>query len=123
MSDTINFALHEIGARDAFSRDLARRMARDFVDSLTAFPNAEHMLVVGGYDTDPRELWDIPEARAYIREFAGWVALMLPGRKIADWRLDQYSLALVAICTGAGTLTGRDPVTGVWTIAVGRPPS
>lgn len=32
-------------------------------------PDNDYSLTVSGYDEDPRDLWEIPEARAYIAEF------------------------------------------------------
>jgi len=33
-------------------------------------PSTAIIIHLGGYDNDPRELWDIPQAREFIRKFA-----------------------------------------------------
>lgn len=37
--------------------------------ALVFMPSTAVMIHVGGYDQDPRELWQIPEAREFIRKF------------------------------------------------------
>lgn len=117
----VQFALHEIGGKGEFSDAGAKQAAADFVGARKTLPNAEHMIVVGGYDDDPRSLWDIPEARDYVRRFVLYVQLA-DIRPLADWKLNQPSIALVAMCTGVGRITATDPVTGVHTIEVDTKP-
>lgn len=57
--------------------------------------------------------------RAFIHDFAGWVALMLPGKPIRAWKLDEGSTAIIALCTGYGSVKSRDPVTGNWVVEAG----
>jgi hypothetical protein len=71
------------------------------------------MIVIGGYDDDPRALWDIPEARAFIERF-GWEVMGRLQRPLEEWKLDMQSVALIAVCVGAGRVTGRNPDTGDW---------
>jgi hypothetical protein len=115
-------AIHEIGAKGHFSTALARDAATGFCQAIAAFPAIQHMLCVAGYDDDTRELWDIPEAREYVRQFAGCVAFTLPGLPVASWRLDPGSLALVLVCTGLGRVKGVDPVTGGWLVVAATAP-
>jgi hypothetical protein len=114
-------AIHEIGSKDSFSIELAREAAIGFCQAIAAFPAIEHMLCVAGYDDDTRELWDIPEAREFIRNFAGFVALARPGVPLEAWKLDRESLVLILVCTGLGRIKGRDPDTGAWLVEAGRP--
>ena len=81
-------------------------------------PEADHMLVVGGYDDDPRELWTVPEVKEFVRDFTAWVA-MTSRKPLTQWRLDQGSIMLIALCSGIGRIIERDPVTGNLTVEVG----
>jgi hypothetical protein len=57
------------------------------------------MIGLLGYDDDPRELWEIPEARAYIRQVITAVHAI-----DADWwaqaDLHEDTLILIALCLG-----------------------
>ncbi len=110
--DHVHFALHVIGGRDNLTDEQARTSAADFCQALDLLPLSQHAIAVAGYDDDPRELWDVPEARAFVRQFVGWVALLKPGVKIADWQLDQPSLAMCLVCADLGSIVGRNPTTG-----------
>jgi hypothetical protein len=61
------------------------------------YPKATLLLSVDGYDDDPRSLWDIPEAAAFVRRFAKAAGLR-------DWRgslfqaLDETSRGLLIAC-------------------------
>jgi hypothetical protein len=63
-------------------------------------------LAIDGFDDDPRELWQVPEVRAYIRG----LVLGLHTEVLA--RLDDHSKVLAAICCDQLRPVGRDPVTG-----------
>jgi len=119
--DGVGFGLHEIGRKGELSPEGARRAAMEFVASRNLTSHAEHMLAVGGYDEDPRALWDIPEAAAFVKEFVGWVALIDRNRPLLDWKLDQASMGLVAMCCGFGRLVDVDPSTGHWKVEIGTP--
>jgi hypothetical protein len=60
-------------------------------------PNAKIMLCVNGYDDDPRELYDIPEAADYVRRFAAASGLH-------DWTtplfqaLDEQTIGMLVLC-------------------------
>jgi hypothetical protein len=61
------------------------------------YPDAPIVLSLSGFDDDPRSLWDIPEAAAYIRAYAR-------AAKLTDWRgplfqaLDETSRGLLVAC-------------------------
>lgn len=122
MSD-FNVVIHEIGTKGEFTRERAREAAAAFARIRFAQPNAEHGIVVGGYDDDHRELWDIPEAKAYVRDYTAYVALYMPGRPLSDWKFQQSAMTLLAMCSGFGKIVGRDPETGAYTIQIGTPSS
>lgn len=64
-------------------------------------PGATFGLHMGGFDQDPRNLWDIPEAAAYIVAVARAAG-------IADWRsplvprFDKPTLAVLVLCGALG---------------------
>jgi hypothetical protein len=92
-----------IGARGEITKSYARAAAKAFVEIRQRCPDGliyPHFL---GYDSDPRELWQLPEVRRYARwwtRFAG----------ISDWRLamavrwldPECTLGLLAVCGAFG---------------------
>jgi hypothetical protein len=116
--DHVDFAAHEIGARDDLSRETAEKSAWGVALAITRLPDATHHLMISGYDDDPRELWDIPEVCVFVRQFSDSLAARLPVKPLGHWSFAEPSLALLAMCLGTGRVQARDPVTGVFTIAV-----
>jgi len=57
----------EIGARGNLTKRRAREHAVVFKETRRASPGAEITIGIAGYDDDPRELWDFPEVRRYVR--------------------------------------------------------
>jgi hypothetical protein len=119
--EDFRFALHEIGSKGEFTPEGAKKAAADFCGAFVALPDAEHMIVVGGYDDDPRELWDIPEARDFVAAF-GWAVSGILQRPLHDWKLEPASIALVAVCVGIGRVVRRNPHTGAWIVEIGGQP-
>jgi hypothetical protein len=95
--------IYEAGSRGALSQP-ARRAA-EFAAAVRASPAAELSVTIGGYDSDPRELMDIPEVMAFLREFMQH----LGGLFNSDERealLDRLSIecrALLLLAAGAIT--------------------
>lgn len=87
----------EIGGRGHLSEDTLREMARAPGLVHETYPQAVIQLTLGGYDDDPRSIWDIPEAAQYVRWFAALSGL-------ADWHgglfkaLDSASKAVLIRC-------------------------
>jgi hypothetical protein len=52
--------------------DEAHRAA-EFVQIARMTPGAELSVMIGGYDDDPRELFDIPEVMAFLRAFVAHI--------------------------------------------------
>lgn len=67
----------EIGTIGHFSPDDAAKAALAFRLARAQSPQATVGFFVGGYDEDPREIYDIPEAVAYIRRWAKLAGLRL----------------------------------------------
>ena len=53
-------AFIEIGLKDELTAINAMAAARVTIMAMLRYPFAEISLVIGGFDTDPREVWDIP---------------------------------------------------------------
>lgn len=64
-------------------------------------PTALIRLMLGGYDEDPRELWDIPEAAAYIRQVA-LASGVLDWRSPIVKRFGETTVLLLAQCGALG---------------------
>lgn len=90
--------ISELGERGGLTLAHARDMALKFtLVWMHTRADATHILSVSGYDDDPREVWDIPEVKAFFAEFACvvWRGLR---RSIREWRLDPPTLGVVAMC-------------------------
>ncbi len=87
----------EIGARGRLSDADATDTAAQFREAAALHPGARLVLHLDGYDDDPRELWHIPEAGAFVRRWAELAGL-------SDWRapmvrrLHEHTLALFVLC-------------------------
>lgn len=99
MADEYGTIVMEIGGRGHLGDDVLHRMCRGPALAHRQSPQAMIILTIGGYDEDPRELWQIPETREYIRNFC-----KLSG--LHDWRgelfqaLDETTKALIITCKG-----------------------
>lgn len=59
--------IYEAGSRADMANPALR--AAEFATLVRANPGAELTVTIGGYDKDPRELFDVPEVMAFLREF------------------------------------------------------
>lgn len=113
----IKHIIHQIGSKGELNPEAARRAATEFCAVWTATPGAEsHMIFIDGYDDDPREIWEISEARKHIQDF-GMYVLMSLRCPLDGLKLDTASFALVAVCLGVGKVVGRHR--GNWTVEIG----
>ena len=114
--------LHIIGGKSDLCLRTVRRSAREYAQALMLSPGSgPHMISLDGFDDDARELWDIPEARAYLALF--WDALKweVPGTDVNRFHLEPESLGMIAVCAGFGQITWRDPGTGAYKIMITSP--
>lgn len=79
MADDYDLIFLEIGGKDRLSIDDLIKSAFAFKMARAVYPRAMLAFTISGYDDDPRELYDIPEAAAYIRAWAHRAG-------IGDWR-------------------------------------
>src|SRR4051812_45401155 len=71
--DLISF---EIGVKDRLTLRSALRAASELKRLMEITAPAPILVSIGGYDTDPRELIDIPEAMQYLRDVANALRLL-----------------------------------------------
>jgi hypothetical protein len=87
----------EIGIKEVIHDEReARRVGSVVAQAALKYPIAGLVLLIGGYDQDPEELWEKPEVMQYVRWFANASGL-------DDWRnplvlrLDQDSIGLLVL--------------------------
>src|SRR5262249_15804895 len=59
-----------IGMRGSLTEHEARAAARAWRKTIAQYPKACVCIGIAGYDSDPRELWRIPEASRHVRRWA-----------------------------------------------------
>jgi len=80
MSHDMGYVFMEVGHRvDILNQLDAIRAADAFKLAARTYPNADLCFMIGGYDKDKRELWEIEEVMQYVRWFANASGLN-------DWR-------------------------------------
>lgn len=91
--------LVQIGARGRMGEDIAREAAKAVMNISRACPDVEVQAVVEGYDDDPREVPDIPEALEQFRLFGSHLVAFQEetGHQV---KLDELSVAFCMIANG-----------------------
>jgi hypothetical protein len=89
-----------IGTRGELTHQAAKRAAKLWHRHTARYPKAHYVLVVAGWDADPRNLWEIPEARQHICRWARLARL----RTLDDaFRyLDERNVGFLAACGAFG---------------------
>jgi hypothetical protein len=65
------FIVTEIGRAGELSAEIAKHAAKAIAGTIGSVPaDTPIYFSIGGYENDPRELWDIPEVRLFILQFA-----------------------------------------------------
>lgn len=97
MQDFFDVIMAEIGHREDI-KDLtrAKQSGENFAMAAGMQPSASLSFFIGGYDTDKRELWEIPEVMEYIRAFAEAAGLRNWKAPIIT-RLDEESVGLLVL--------------------------
>ena len=90
--------IHEIGERGNPRPNDSMDAARGFLGGLARYPNAERAIMLDGYDDDPREIWEIPEAKRQVLDFVANLYALAPELQPKDWKLDDVSNGLVMMC-------------------------
>lgn len=97
--------LFTIGMRGELTRGAARHAADAWRSMLVEYPTANVCPQIAGFDDDSRELWEIPEARDYICDWARFADLDHSAAVVTS-PLDQHALAFLAKC---GAIADVDP--------------
>jgi hypothetical protein len=64
-----------IGARGSLLRERARVAAQVWRQVTRRYPKGAFVVALLGYDQDPREIWEIPEAARYVRWWAQYAGM------------------------------------------------
>jgi hypothetical protein len=107
----------EVGVRGKLDKGHAMRASKRLKLLLEEMPTARFCVMIGGFDHDPREVWDIPQARDYVM----WLALYLMDDAInfTEINLHPDSMAVFALCTGVGRITKKHD--HGYTVEIGEP--
>jgi hypothetical protein len=95
-----------VGGKGALSNDTLNGALKHLNTTVRTGTTGDIHLAIDGYDDDPRELWQIPEVKDYIRRLILGLDLEVMAR------LDELSRILGAVCCGMLRPVGKDPVTG-----------
>jgi hypothetical protein len=112
------YAFMEIGAKGELTEKTARRGAEAILLMTQFNPTTQIAVTIGGYDNDPRELWDIPEAKHFFRLVV--TALHASGRRFDEFNFVPDTIACLALCMGAGKITATHE--RGYTVEIGTPP-
>jgi hypothetical protein len=95
------FALMIIGGKDDLSDARAQEVASSVAEAIYSMQPADLVeFAIDGFDDDPREIWDIPEAREYFVAFTKTlIALKVNVNNILPQTLDTIR-ACAAACDG-----------------------
>jgi hypothetical protein len=97
-----------IWMRGSLKRSTAREAANAYRKTVAQYPKAIIYVTITGYDSDPREIWDIPEARDHIRYWAQYLGLTHSSDELAAPLVESTSLGTLAKC---GVFNDIDPDT------------
>jgi hypothetical protein len=103
MTSDTDFAFIEIGYKGDLTIENATRAAGTIIRMHLEEPQAMITAMIGGFDNDPRELWDIDEPKQYIAAVAR--ILVRCGYKVDDFKLHDDTIACFAMCCGVGKIT------------------
>jgi hypothetical protein len=110
-------AFIEIGGAGELTSFNAMAAAEIVIMAMRRYPFADLHLMISGFDDDPREVWDIPEAKDYFEMFVG-AMFVLNAPPVMEWRMDKSTMGVIAMCCGFGKIVGRDPKTGAYDIRI-----
>lgn len=98
----------EIGCKGDLTTDNAIKWGKAFHLARVRHPTSPIAFCIGGYDDDPREIYNIPEVARYIRIFA--MAANLTDWRDAikiPWEPSYASLAVLQMC---GVFASDSPI-------------
>jgi hypothetical protein len=95
----------EVGMKGELTSARAARGATAILGIAATAPEATITVMIGGFDNDPRELWDIAEAATYVRMLAFMICAH--GHHLDDFKFHDDTLAMFALCCGVGKITAH----------------
>jgi hypothetical protein len=100
----------QIGTAATLSRGLAVQTAVALCNIAKRAPKGQILIYMPGYESDPRELWDIKEVRTYI----GWLlkALKVRGHDFDSLNFVPPSRTILNACAGLYRKAGVEQLTG-----------
>lgn len=86
-----------IGERGDLTRQAAKRAAQAYNNIVRLQPQAVIAIAVAGYDTDPREVFEIEEARIHFCRWARFLGMRSVHQALAS-QLHPHSVGVLAKC-------------------------
>ena len=86
----------QIGDVGSLTCDAAFTAANFVIKASRLYQDSIIHIYLTGFDDDPREIWEIPEAKDYVRSF--WRALKAEGADPSGINFADHSLALLGVC-------------------------
>jgi len=98
MEQGLDYLGIEIGCAGSLNRTNLRRAIRQMQEVITRIsPLTGIDIAIGGYDDDPREIYEIPEARQYIIGFAeGMAKVGIPVERLLPVAINVIRCCLAA---------------------------
>jgi hypothetical protein len=93
----------ELGHKGNLGEVRAFSIAHSVSKLIDSQPDAQFCFLVGGFDNDEREVWNIDEAKNFFALFA--YALAELGKPFTDLNLHDDTKATLALCLGVGKIT------------------
>lgn len=103
MSPPFDVVIYEVGARGDFPNPA--KAAAELVALARLNPSAQLGVSLGGYDADPREIFDIPDAMAFMRAMVGAMGPLVTAEEIGQifGRFTYECRAMMYLAAGAIT--------------------
>ena len=86
-----------IGERGDLNRKAAKRAAKAYFDIVRKHPQIVIAIAVAGYDTDPREVFEIEEARIHFCRWARFIGMRSIHQAVGS-PLHKHSIGVLAKC-------------------------
>jgi hypothetical protein len=101
--DTIVF---QYGKRDDLTEEAARKAGEAWRKVIARYPRSIYVLVMPGYDDDPRELWEFPDVCEYVCLWARFAGLDDPLAALDAFSAGPFALGIARESEAAQRLIG-----------------
>ena len=113
-SDQSALVMMEIGYSDDLSLETAKLSAVKWLTAIKAFKPAALAFSIGGYDDDPRSLWEIPEVCRFVQWWSQLVKLDTIERvNSTPWIDGPMHMAVLARCGAFGPTIARQSTVNI----------